>query len=652
MPSPRLCLSVVLLVLALCPLACPQGGTSAGLGLPAHARPSKKLIALGVNGDPAAFLARHNLVQYRSLTVRDVLQPHRVIILEKTDEADMEDLQRSLSALDDVLYCRPVREIPGSEHRAILTNDVCVGLSLQLDPMAWAQEHGAVLLHRFAHAGTYLLRLNPSSSLDPLHFCASVAGRPGVRFAHPDWLRSLPTRETVPNDPLFPQQWHLKNVGQTSGPAGIDIRATHAWDLTTGSPNVVIAVIDNGVEPSHTDLRLLPLGFNPLCGAGPTMGAPTPTGCGIGFYAGNHGTQVAGLAAGRINNGMGVSGVAGDCSILAINLLGAGLGFGTPSMEAMAFDHAVLAGAAVINNSWGPDGIPWPLPALVEASFINASVNGRGGLGTVIVWAAGNGSESIMTDGYASSPYTLAVGAVTNYGLHASYSDFGDAVEVVAPSSGGSASLLTTSTNIQGLSLYNNSFGGTSAAAAQATGVVALMLSINPLLTADQVRALLRSTATSIDASNVPGAPNYYDPVTGHSPWYGHGLLDAHAAVLAAIAEPPGLLLSLTTSGQGDGQISVSRGFPGAELFLPISLQTQDAIGSGPLIGIGIDALPWLFLPLHAAPAHVLMDATGTYNFQLPVGSLPPGLTLDMAALALRWSPFEFRVSSARRVTF
>jgi subtilisin family serine protease len=321
-------------------------------------------------------------------------------------------------------------------------------------------------------------------------------------------------------------------------------------------------------------------------------------------------------------------------------------------MEAMAFDYAVAAGAAVINNSWGPDGIPWPLPPIVEASFLNATASGRGGLGTVIVWAAGNGSEPIDSDGYASSPLTIAVGASTDYDLHASYSDYGPELDVVAPSSGGNSSITSTSTNSFGASLYTTAFGGTSAAAASATGVVALMLSANPQLTWNQVRDILRTTAIQIDASPIPQAPNAYDPVTGHSPWYGHGRISALLAVNAALTTPPGLLLSITTSGLGDVQLTVSRAFPLGELFIPISTNTQIPIGSGPVLGLDTDALNWLFLPLHAAPAHVLANSQGTYSFSLPLGSLPPLLQLDAVALSIRWLPFEYRLSDVRRVTF
>ena len=532
------------------------------------------------------------------------------------------------------------------------TNRLCVQLSPSCSADQWVSSHGARLIHSFASPGAHLLEVSYEDACNLLQTARSWQQDPDVHFAHPDWIRPLPPRETLPNDPMFLQQWYLKNIGQGGGSAGADLGVTHAWDLTLGDPNLAIAVIDTGVAPNHPDLNLTPDGYNPLCGAGPLMGAPQVTGCGVGFYSSNHGTSVAGVVAGRTNNGIGISGIAGQCQVIPINLLGVGYGYGTPSMEAMAFDYAVSQGAAVITNSWGPDGVPWPLPGLVQAAFLHATSAGRGGLGTVIFWAAGNGAESISSDGYASSPLTISVGASNDFDLHAGYSDFGPELDCVAPSSGGSSSITTTSTDASGAALYTSGFGGTSAAAPMGAGVAALMLSVNPALTWEQVRDLMRATAVQIDAGTIAGAPNTYDPSTGHSEWYGYGRLDAHAAVLAAQAETPGVLLSLTTTGAGDGTLTVTRALPGAELFIPFSLDTTITYGSGPVVGLGLDALNLLFLPLPSPPVHVLASGSGQYTFMVPPGSMPSGLGLDMRALEVTHSPFALRMSGIRRVIF
>lgn len=651
-------LPVLALALAGSPLAS-QGGRVFTDGSARHEfHPCTELLAAGYGPgfESKAAAAIRQAAARAGYSLHLALPPHRVLVFAAGDGAPgLQEAARMLVATTPARWARPAAwtgpdRNPESLH--IITDDICIGLPPGADARRWAAARGARLLHSFARQGTHLLRLDPDPDLDPLAVCEAWQREPGVFFAHPDWLRPLPSRETIPNDPMFFQQWHLKNAGQGSGTPGADIRATFAWDLTTGDPGLVIAIIDSGVQPAHADLDLTPLGYNPLCGEGPLMGAPVPAGCAAGSYGGNHGTQVAGVAAGRINNGAGVAGVAGSCKVLPVNLLGPGLGFGSPSMEAMAFDYAVQAGAAVINNSWGPDGIPWPLPSVVEASFLHATSAGRGGLGTIIFWAGGNGNESIATDGYASSPLTIAVGASTHHDVRADYSDFGPGLDVVAPSSGSGAAIATTSTDSAGATLYTSSFGGTSAASPQGAGVAALMLSVNPALAWEQVRDILHSTAVKIDAGSLPGAPNTYDPATGRSPWYGYGRIDAHAAVLAAMSAEPAPLLGLATTGAGDAQIQISRAFPLGELYLPLSLQTHLPYGSGPVLGLGADALDWIALPLHTQPVHVLANAAGEYSFALPPGFLPPGLSIDMIGVAIQASPFEYRKSGIRRVTF
>jgi len=170
-------------------------------------------------------------------------------------------------------------------------------------------------------------------------------------------------------------------------------------------------------------------------------------------------------------------------------------------------------------------------------------------LGTVITWAAGNGNESVGSDGYASYATTVAVAAYNDQDRKSWYSDYGDAIDVAAPSSGGLSSGIVTTVPSAGSSYgtvftgvagerYTKAFGGTSSAAPTTAGLAGLVISANPLLTAAQVRQILRDTARKLDRLNAG-----YD-ADGHSMFYGYGAIDAYAAVLAAQAGTCGVALA------------------------------------------------------------------------------------------------------------
>lgn len=618
--------------------------------------PSQALIGVGhrdVSADDleGRFLARHAEVLEK---IDLSLLPHRVTVFAVRPGVDVEGAARTLRLDPAVTFANPVYHLGPASHphsRQILTADLCLGVRDGTDATRLAQEVGATIVQSFAWPGTHLLRLPPGSAVDALQASERLRRRPGVAYAHPDWLRFIGIRETIPNDPQFSSQWHLKNTGQGGGTPGADVKATFAWDITTGDPSTIICVIDSGVERNHADITQTTDGYNALCGAGPLMGDPRPTGC-SNNYAGNHGTSCAGVAAADINNNTGVAGAAGSCTVMPINLLGSGLGYGTPSMEAACFDYATQNGAAIITNSWGPDGVPWPLPSLVQSAFINSTTNGRGGLGCCIFWAGGNGNESISTDGYSSSQYTMAVGASTNSDVRAGYSDFGPQLDFVAPSSGGSESITTTSTNSQGASNYTNNFGGTSSAAPLAAGVAGLVLAVNPQLSWTEVRDILRDTSVQIDPSTNPSAPNYYNPATGHSSWYGHGRIDAQQAVITAQSSSGGFFYDLTTSGGGDLSLSVTNAPANAELYIPFVLNPTNSLGSGPVFGLAPEAVFTLFYPIGTPPFHVTADGNGAYAFALPLGTVPAGLVTDSRALVFDPTQGAAQMSLIRRTQF
>lgn len=334
-------------------------------------------------------------------------------------------------------------------------------------------------------------------------------------FSHPNYIWPKEKR-FIPNDPLYPSQWHLNNTGESSGTIGADIKAEAAWNITRGGSNITVAVIDEGIDLEHEEFqgKLVP-GYDFLDGDDDPS-APSEQW---------HGTAVAGLVAANGNNGAGISGIAPNVKLMPIRLIG---GATTFNDERNAFIFAADNGADVINCSWGPEGGVAPLPPLTQEGIDYAADNGRGGKGCVIFFAAGNFGKSSDSDGYASYSKVISVVASTNYDVLAGYSSFGSSVDLTAPGGGqpGTANIVTTDpTGIKGFNAesdYHTNFTGTSAAAPLAAGVGALVLSVNPGLTRAQVQNVLQTSTDKIGSAPYPG---------GRNSTYGYGRVNALKAL-------------------------------------------------------------------------------------------------------------------------
>ncbi len=353
-------------------------------------------------------------------------------------------------------------------------------------------------------------------------------GDANIEYAEPDRiLQPL----YVPNDRLYPQQWALSDA--TAG-----IRAPAAWDRTTGT-GVTIAVIDTGVR-RHADLaaNLLP-GYDfvtsPSIGAdgggrdadATDPGDAAPAGaCGVGSAASNsswHGTHVAGLIAAAGGNGVGVTGVAFGARILPLRAMGRCGGYTSDVADAIVWAAGGSVGgmplntnpAKVINLSLGGAGTC----GITSQNAINAAR----AKGATVVVAAGNANSGTNGISPANCAGVIAVAATGRSGGKAWYSSFGSHVAVAAPGGESGAGLLSTlnaGSSLPGADSYAY-YMGTSMAAPMVSGVAALMLSVNPTLTPDQVALLLKSSAR---------------PFPALCSGCGAGLVDAHAAVSQALA--------------------------------------------------------------------------------------------------------------------
>ena len=466
-------------------------------------------------------------------------------------EADPGEVARALMMLPDVVLAAPLFQLePGGPWRAATPK-----ILLQLDDPFWegelfelADRLGLVVDRRRGLApDQWRLRVPAGADIDPARAAALLHESPITRWAEVSWINER-TERYVPSDDMYFQQWHLNNVGQNGGATGNDLNAQEAWDVTLGSPDVIIAILDSGVDTDHPDLEAnLVAGYDFVNGDSD----PNPGGS-------SHGTSCAGTA-GAVEQGTGVVGVCPGCLVMPIRMLGA-----DDETEADASDWAVEQGAWMINNSWGPTdgtGTYTPISSAMATSVDWAVSQGRDGLGTAIFWAAGNGhpNDTCDQDGFVAYPSTIAVGSSSNLGIRSSYSELCDELDLSSPSSGGSNGTASiTTTNIGG---YSSSFGGTSAASPNAAGVAGLVLSVVPDLGWEALRQLLMDTATKIDPGGGEAAD--YD-ADGHSLRYGYGRVDAQAALGVEIAF-----------------LSVAAATAGCEDLLEVTIQWTGAVGQG-----------------------------------------------------------------------
>ena len=456
-----------------------------------------------------------------------------------------------------VLY--PVGHLHEPTLRRFLTDELLVHVSSGTEIKAIVTvTGGAAVMPVELLADHYLFRVpGPTGALEAAE---TLRRTPGVLSAEPQLAQQFALK-LVPNDPLFSRQWQLLNIGQNAGTAGMDLHLTNVWNQYRGN-GVIIGIVDDGLAYAHPDLApnynaSLSRDFN----GNDLDPAPNPA---TDF----HGTAVSGLAAGRGDNGIGICGVAYEAGLAGLRLVAA------PITDSVASSGILYSNAfiQIKNNSWGAADCP-NLGSLLEhpgplatSAFNQGTLVGRGGKGTIYVWAAGNGGdcdEDVNYDGFANSVNVFPIGAVTDHGTHASYSESGACLVGCTPSGSSGGQLLTT-TDLPGNDGFNRSgvtgeisdrnytqtFAGTSASAPLASGVIALVLQANPALNWRDVKEILLRTSTHLQ----PADPGWQTNGSGiaHHHQFGAGLLNADAAVQMATNWPGvGSLRTLTFSAPG-----------------------------------------------------------------------------------------------------
>lgn len=416
--------------------------------------------------------------------------------------------------------------------RRIVTRKVLVKAGDGFDAAAAKQLAGAESFERPAYAPGHVIFIFKGAG-DSITKAEELRLLPGVLSAEP-LLAKQPRKRLIPNDTFFNYnaanpgyQWHLRNTGQAPGTAGVDVNVTGVWDTYLGN-GIRMGIVDDGLEVAHPDLSPNADTANDHDWNDATPDDPTGN-----PSSDTHGTACAGVAGARGNNGAGVSGSAPQATLVGLRLI-AGNVSDADEAAALTWKNDIIH---LYSNSWGPSDDGNDLidaGPLVKAALANGAATGRGGRGSIWLWAAGNGgdvSDNSNYDGYANAIHTISVAALNDTGTRSAYSEPGANVAVCSPSNdnvGSHRGITTTTTN----SGYTHSFGGTSSATPLAAGVVALLLQSNPNLGWRDVKEILMRSATKINPTHTDWIDNGAGYHFNHN--YGGGLINAQAAVTMA----------------------------------------------------------------------------------------------------------------------
>jgi hypothetical protein len=373
-----------------------------------------------------------------------------------------------------------------------------------------------------------IFKLRVPAGTDIFAMIAEYQLDPAVAYAEPNRVYSLLDTTflaTTPNDPNFHKQWALHNTGQTGGTPDADIDAPEAWQIETGKPSVLIAIIDTGVDYTHPDLA----------------GGRVRQDLGRDFIHNKddamddhgHGTYVAGIAAANTNNGQGMAGVCQGCQIVPVKVLD-GDGRGSAETVSQGIQHSAQVGAQILNMSLGYAS------ECGCSETVARTINYAYESGSLLIAASGNNSDKNRLSYPASSSRVLSVGATDHKDAEADFSNRSSFLDIVAP----------------GKDIFSLDLGasyrtesGTSAAAPHVAGVAGLLLSARPTLNNAQLWWILYQSAddplvawtSAVSESNVEQeledidflnlTNKVYMPVTSNSRTT-FGRLNAHKALL------------------------------------------------------------------------------------------------------------------------
>ncbi|GAB4562576.1 MAG: S8 family serine peptidase [Haliangiales bacterium] len=459
---------------------------------------------------------------------------------------------------------------------------------------------------RFANvANGRLAKLDLSAGVSVEAALVDLSGHPAIEFAEPNYIVHT---TLTPNDPDFGQLYGLHNTGQSGGTPGADISAVNAWDTSVGSQDIVVGVIDTGIDYNHPDLAAN-MFVNP--GEIPNNGVDDDgngfvddvhginaiTGSGDPFDDNDHGTHVAGTIGAVGDDGVGVVGVNWDVSLMGLKFL-SGSGSGTTADAITCIDYAVDmklnrgVNLRVLNNSWGGGGFSQALEDAI-ASANSADI--------LFAAAAGNSSSNNDSSPHFPSSYdvdnVLAVASTDRFDGMSSFSSFGaTSVDLGAP---GSSILSTTPGNTYSV------FSGTSMATPHAAGAAALILSVNDTLTATEVKDILMSTG---------------DPVAALSGVTVSGNRINVEAALAAADPQPGFNLDVSP-----GSATINQGESAS-----YGISTSSVLGFTGDVALSLSATPALNAAVSFTPNPVAVGASSTLTITTDTATAAGDYTLSV----------------------
>jgi hypothetical protein len=362
------------------------------------------------------------------------------------------------------------------------------------------------------------------------------------------------------SNPWFEHQWGLKNEGPGVLPwwaiAGIDIKAEDAWEITKGNPDIKIAILDERVQLDHPDLTeniLHELVYEA------TQYPNLPPGP---YWEDYRGTWWAGIIA-AVDNDIGIIGVAPECKIVPVRIGNHRKVRGLPGGDGWTDDLTLMRGIRyawdtarvdIIHCAWGGNGgSPW------SGTFYelqNAATLGRGGKGCVIVAPSGILNPFFPLpdiDWPARFPFVIGVGAIDPDGYINEFSQFGNSIDFVAPGDN-----IVSTTYDSDYAFLHYPFGyETAYACAFVSGIAALMLSVNPCLTQEEVRKILAISSEKLWYEEHLGIYSFYYtyfPTHKYGTWnneMGYGLVNAYKSVMNALVPPdtydvPGVVVNIS----------------------------------------------------------------------------------------------------------
>lgn len=515
------------------------------------------------------------------------------------------DLEVMMSQARHIAPTHHAYRMAETDEEFLITDRIFVTFREALPPEQvdeFAARYSLVLLEKYSERD-YLFQLTDHTGMNPVKLVVKLMEEePLVELADHDLNYRVSTYEplSLPTDPAYAQQWHLHTRFQD---AQFDPRcsscAEDAWQLlgNFGSPEVVVAVTDDGCKLDHADFD----SPGKFAGWGYLRGSRLITNVDIEadpaemYKTGsNHGTSCAGVIAGEADAVLTV-GAAPGCRLLPIQWESEGPSLFISDSKMMTVLAYLADKVDVVSSSWGRVPTNVRIPLLRNRIAELAQTGGRRGRGIIFLWAAGNENCPIQHTGTVDIPYTngvarrpdgslvwvgvqtsktfqnnltdvpgvMHVAALASTARRSHYSNYGTGVTLCAPTNNVHTYRrmivpglgVTTTTGLGGG--LTSSFGGTSSATPLVAGVAALVISANPELTALEVISILKQTAskdlnlegysptppssfdqdTSWDVSPIFPADftDTGDPDGTWSPWFGHGRVDAQAAVAEAL---------------------------------------------------------------------------------------------------------------------